>query len=73
MELDADKSGFLDMAEVEKLCIGLGKKLGKKELVRAMADMDQDGNNEVSFDEFQVWWRANGGKSTRTPRNDPAA
>ncbi len=62
-ELDADNSGFLDSGEVEALCRQMGKKLGKKELAKAMAEIDLDGNDEVSFPEFEAWWKANGGKA----------
>jgi hypothetical protein len=51
-ELDADGSGFLDSGEVEELCKQMGRKLGKKELAKAMAEIDADGNDEVSFSEF---------------------
>jgi hypothetical protein len=28
-----------------------------------MADLDSNGDNEVSFEEFEAWWRINGGKA----------
>ena len=58
-ELDADGSGFLDSGEVEELCKQMGRKLGKKELAKAMAEIDADGNDEVSFSEFEAWWALN--------------
>jgi hypothetical protein len=62
-ELDADGSGFLDSGEVEELCKQMGRKLGKKELAKAMAEIDADGNDEVSFSEFEAWWALNGGRA----------
>ena len=56
-ELDADKSGFLDSEELGDLCRQMGKKLGRKELAKAMAEIDLDGNDEVSFPEFEAWWK----------------
>ena len=33
----------------------MGKKHGRKELAKAMAEIDLDGNDEVSFPEFSKW------------------
>ena len=62
-ELDADGSGFLDSGEIEELCKQMGRKLGKKELAKAMTEIDTDGNDEVSFSEFEAWWALNGGRA----------
>jgi hypothetical protein len=62
-ELDADGSGFLDSGEIEELCKQMGRKLGKKELAKAMTEIDIDGNDEVSFSEFEAWWALNGGRA----------
>ena len=45
------------------LCKSLGKKMGDTDIANAMLAMDRDGNNQVSFEEFEVWWNINGGKS----------
>eukprot|EP01051_Picozoa_sp_SAG22_P022792 SAG22_NODE_5607_length_985_cov_1.296840_2_plen_86_part_00 len=55
-EMDEDGSGFLDQAEVTKLCKQMGKKLNKKGLEAAMKEMDADGSGEVEFEEFDAWW-----------------
>lgn len=55
-EVDDDQSGFLDKLEVAKLCAKLGSTLPESVLVTAMAEMDRDGNNEVTFEEFSAWW-----------------
>ena len=62
-EVDEDKSGYLDGNEVAGLCKSLGKKMGDTDIANAMLAMDRDGNNQVSFEEFEVWWNINGGKS----------
>ena len=62
--LDEDGSGFLDRAEVEKasgvLGAGLGFIMSAEELDKQFTAMDPDGDGEVTFEEFQVWWK--GGK-----------
>ena len=62
-ELDADGSGFLDSSEIEELCKQMGRKLSKKDLAKAMTEIDTDGNDEVSFSEFEAWWALNGGRA----------
>eukprot|EP01052_Picozoa_sp_SAG31_P029962 SAG31_NODE_3030_length_4767_cov_3.085904_2_plen_235_part_00 len=69
-ECDADGSGMLEAKEIESLCKTMGKKLNKKGRQAAMAEMDSDGSGSVSFDEFNAWWRENGGKALE---NFPAA
>ena len=46
------------MAKVRALARRMGKRLSKKELAAAMAEMDEDGSGEVDFSEFAAWWRA---------------
>ena len=64
-ELDADGSGFLDQDECAKMLSDMGKSLGKKDLATAMFFMDSDGNNQISFQEFERWWEKNGGKAKK--------
>ena len=64
-ELDKDQSGYLDHDEVAQLCKMLGRKMGKKQVQAAMAEMDTDGNGEVSWTEFDAWWQVNGGKALK--------
>ena len=42
----------------------MGKWLSAKEIDRCMAELDADGNDEVSLEEFEEWWRSNGNKFT---------
>jgi hypothetical protein len=65
-ELDADGSGFLDISEVAILTRALGKKLNRKGLSAALAEMDQNADGQIGFDEFDKWWQANGGKALRS-------
>eukprot|EP01043_Picozoa_sp_COSAG02_P006769 COSAG02_NODE_195_length_29750_cov_79.793329_31_plen_764_part_00 len=56
-DADTDKGGSLDRDEINALAVKLGKRLSRKELDEAMQDMDEDGSNEVDFDEFSQWWQ----------------
>eukprot|EP01043_Picozoa_sp_COSAG02_P040263 COSAG02_NODE_3243_length_7108_cov_5.440291_7_plen_128_part_01 len=60
-KLDEDGSGFLDREEIEKasgvLGAGLGFIMSSEELDRQFRAMDPDGDGEVTFEEFEVWWR----------------
>ena len=61
-DIDADGSGSLDRDEILQLAMRLGKRLSATELDGAMKEMDTDGDEEVSFDEFRVWWERYGSK-----------
>ena len=60
--IDADGSGLLDKREVAALAADLGEKLTgtysktSAGLDEAFAEMDPDGDEEVSLDEFRSWW-----------------
>ena len=62
-ELDEDRSGFLDREEVAALFKSLGwtSKQLKKDLDSALQQLDGNGDNEISFEEFNVWWSIHGG------------
>jgi hypothetical protein len=62
-ELDADRSGSLDREEVAALFKSLGwtSKQLKKDLDSALQQLDGNGDNEISFEEFNVWWSIHGG------------
>lgn len=55
--LDTDGSGFLDLDEVAKLSQMLGVEATKQEVRAAFEEMDDDGNGEISFQEFASWWQ----------------
>ena len=55
-EADADESGGLDKEEIAQLARNLGRPLNEAELDEAMADMDEDGGGDVSFEEFYHWY-----------------
>ena len=64
-EYDKDRSGYLDLQEVEALCKAMGKKLNKKELEAAHTAMDDDGSGQIDFDEFERWWKVEQAKAAQ--------
>ena len=63
--LDEDGSGSLDRVELETLLSRLGYPMSKGEVDKLMAQMDEDGSNEVDLAEFRAWW------SRQTGVDDP--
>ena len=66
-EIDEDGGGTLDIDEVAKMHKVLMKNFPKVELEppfdleKDFADMDKTGTGEVSFAEFEYWWRSRTG------------
>jgi Ca2+-binding EF-hand superfamily protein len=61
-ELDVDDSGYLDQDEVEQAIAMLG--FLTDDVAKVMDEMDPNGDGEVSFEEFQAWWKINMEDST---------
>lgn len=55
-EVDADGSGYIDREELAVLGVKLGKKLTRKQLDAAMRELDPDGDEMITFEEFSKWW-----------------
>lgn len=54
--IDLDGSGAIDAAELGTLFKHLGQAMTQKECENVLAEMDNDGDNDVNFDEFIDWW-----------------
>jgi Ca2+-binding EF-hand superfamily protein/CRP-like cAMP-binding protein len=54
-EIDDDKSGFLDKAEVKQLSTKMGNQLNRRHLLDAMKVMDPGRTGLVSFTMFRQW------------------
>ena len=59
--LDEDGSGYLDRREIDQAAGQLGGSLGvlmtAEEQEKAFRKMDPDGDGQVTFAEFEVWWK----------------
>lgn len=53
---DVDNSGTVDIHELEKIAESLGHKLTPQQLRRVVEEVDADGNGELDYDEFMVWY-----------------
>lgn len=53
---DKDSSGDIDRKEMRDLMSGIGLHLGRTELDEAIDSMDPNGDNKISFSEFEQWY-----------------
>ena len=53
---DDDKSGKLDLKEVEQVLAAALPDMTQKDLERAFVAMDEDGSGEIDLHEFSRWW-----------------
>ena len=61
-DIDKDGNGTLDREELVLFArqVRPEKELGESDLLAAISTMDGDGNGEITFEEFQEWWRKGG-------------
>ena len=67
--VDKDKSGAIEMEEVEELTQLLGMDLTRDEVELLVREIDKDGNGEVDFEEFLLVM-AGGEKKGRCGKKD---
>jgi Ca2+-binding EF-hand superfamily protein len=58
-EIDLDNSGALDMEEIKHLSTAMGASLSDEQALVAMRAMGSNGEQEIDFDSFFLWWLAN--------------
>jgi calmodulin len=51
---DADGSGYIDRDEMRVLMKKLAQDLTEEEITQIMEEVDQDGDNQISFEEFRT-------------------
>ncbi|KAJ3269316.1 hypothetical protein HDV01_001602 [Terramyces sp. JEL0728] len=54
---DFDKNGNISEKEFRLLCADMGYFLSDKEAKVDMKILDKDGNGQIEFEEFLIWWR----------------
>jgi len=54
---DANKSGEIDIRELQQLTRALGLSMDRESINNAMFELDQNRNGTISFDEFWSWWQ----------------
>jgi Ca2+-binding EF-hand superfamily protein len=55
--IDADGSGFINMAELTNVSKALGHELSEAELQVVFDELDENGDKKISFAEFEKWWK----------------
>jgi hypothetical protein len=58
--MDTDRSGSLDRSEIRQLLVTTdpdGTQWSEESLNAAIADLDEDSDGLVSYEEFETWWR----------------
>jgi Ca2+-binding EF-hand superfamily protein len=63
-EIDLDDSGALDVSEIKHLSQAMGVVLSDAEALMAMKAMGSDGEDEIDFETFFLWWQANQSRAT---------
>jgi CRP-like cAMP-binding protein/Ca2+-binding EF-hand superfamily protein len=54
--VDADDSGSLERGEIHGVLVELGLDAEEQDVEAAMAQLDRDGDGEISFEEFASWY-----------------
>ena len=62
-EIDLDHSGALDTGEIKHLSSAMGANLSDEEALWAMKAMGSNGEQEIDFESFFLWWQANQSKA----------
>ena len=55
-EIDKDKSGKIDAEELVEASEKLGTSIYNSDALEIIAQIDQDNDNKISFNEFKHWW-----------------
>ena len=56
--IDTDGNKYLEPYELTRVSEMLGKPFTKEEIDNCVKIIDADGNGQISFDEFALWWIA---------------
>lgn len=56
VRVDFDGSGFIDRDEVKLLMLELGRECTDEHTDKIMAELDPDGDGEITMEEFKDWW-----------------
>jgi len=56
-QADTDGNGSLDVDELNVVIRELGTDLTRKQMCAVFNSIDKDGSGDISFEEFEVWWK----------------
>lgn len=57
-QIDEDHNGYLSPVELTYVSQKLGTQISKEEIDECVKIIDTDGNGQITFDEFALWWIA---------------
>lgn len=73
-ELDMSQDRALDVNELGKFLVKIDKDITREEIEYIFNKFDEDGNNQIEFDEFKRWLEKNEVKErNRVDKSDGAA
>jgi hypothetical protein len=55
--IDTDSSGFIDINELTNVSRALGHELKEEELAVVFAELDENSDSKISYEEFVKWWK----------------
>jgi len=67
-KFDANKSGEIDIRELQQLTRSLGLSLDRESINNAMFELDQNRNGAISFEEFWTWWQLAATRKGQVPQ-----
>lgn len=70
---DVNKSGEIDLRELQQLVRSLGLSMDREAINNAMFDLDLNRNGTISFEEFWEWWKANANRTTASSGGSPSS
>lgn len=53
---DSDNGGTIDPEEFRRLCKRISPTMSEEDIAEALDVIDEDGDGEITFEEFEVWW-----------------
>ena len=54
---DKDGSMSIDGNEFAEMCYDMGNYLSPEQLTNALLQIDSNGNGDIDYEEFVVWWK----------------
>jgi len=70
---DVNKSGEIDLRELQQLVRSLGLSMDREAINNAMFDLDLNRNGTISLEEFWEWWKLASNRTTASSGGSPSS